>query len=199
MTLIGLDFDNTLVNYDGLFHKLAVEKRLIEKSTPMKKTIIRDYLRSIDKEDEFTILQGEVYGKRILEANGSPGMIEALKHISNSGIKMVLVSHKTQFPYKGPKYDLRKAALKWLEAKDFFNEAGLNWRRDEVHFEASKEDKINKIVKLGCTHYIDDLPEILRMLPNSIKRIHYDPSNLINTPEFSQFNHWSELMQWKLK
>ena len=30
MTLLGLDFDNTLVRYDKLFHQLAVEKGLIE-------------------------------------------------------------------------------------------------------------------------------------------------------------------------
>ena len=29
MTLLGLDFDNTLVRYDNLFHKLALEKGLI--------------------------------------------------------------------------------------------------------------------------------------------------------------------------
>ena len=29
MTLLGLDFDNTLVRYDKLFHKIALEKGLI--------------------------------------------------------------------------------------------------------------------------------------------------------------------------
>ena len=30
MTLLGLDFDNTLVRYDKLFYKVALEKGLIE-------------------------------------------------------------------------------------------------------------------------------------------------------------------------
>ena len=30
MTLLGLDFDNTLVHYDELFHQLAVERKLIK-------------------------------------------------------------------------------------------------------------------------------------------------------------------------
>ena len=36
MTLLGLDFDNTLVCYDKLFHKLALEKGLIDKSIQHK-------------------------------------------------------------------------------------------------------------------------------------------------------------------
>jgi len=46
MTLLGLDFDNTLVRYDTLFHQLALEKGLIKDSLPVDKTAIRDYLRS---------------------------------------------------------------------------------------------------------------------------------------------------------
>ena len=37
MTLLGLDFDNTLVRYDKLFHKLALEKNLIEQEIPANK------------------------------------------------------------------------------------------------------------------------------------------------------------------
>ena len=33
MTLLGLDFDNTLVRYDKLFHQLAVEKGLLYLTT----------------------------------------------------------------------------------------------------------------------------------------------------------------------
>ena len=44
MTLLGLDFDNTIVRYDNLFHKLAIEKGLIEQSVPRDKKAIRDYI-----------------------------------------------------------------------------------------------------------------------------------------------------------
>ena len=67
MTLIGLDFDNTLVCYNKLFHQTALEK-LIDESIPVDKVVIRDYLRRINREEEFTLLQGEVYGSRILDA-----------------------------------------------------------------------------------------------------------------------------------
>ena len=68
MTILGLDFDNTIVTYDKVFHKIALKKLLIEKTIPEDKIAIRNFLRESGREDEFTTLQGEVYGKYILEA-----------------------------------------------------------------------------------------------------------------------------------
>ena len=48
MTLLGLDFDNTLVLYDNLFHQIALEKGLIDHSVAANKIAIRDYLRHKD-------------------------------------------------------------------------------------------------------------------------------------------------------
>ena len=103
MTILGLDFDNTLVCYDRLFYQLALEKNLIDETVPPKKIDIRNSLRSKNLEDEFTILQGEVYGLHILRAEPAEGMIKALEEIHQRGIKMVLISHKTKTPYMGPK------------------------------------------------------------------------------------------------
>ena len=193
MTLVGLDFDNTLVRYDRLFHQLAVEKGLIQKSIPVDKTAIRDYLRDKGQDEEFTLLQGEVYGLRILEAEPAEGMLEALAQLHKRGIPMVLVSHKTRHPYKGPAYDLHQAAWKWLEKFGFFTREKLGWARSEVYFEESKEAKISRIKSLGCTHYIDDLPEILEMLPNSIDRILYDPSKTHKGKLAGKITKWQDL------
>ena len=111
MTLLGLDFDNTLVRYDNLFHSLAVEKSLIDKSMAADKIRIRNYLREQGRDDDFTLLQGEVYGLRILDANPAEGMLNTLVNLKSMGIPMVLVSHKTRFPYKGPQYNLHQAAM----------------------------------------------------------------------------------------
>ena len=178
MTLLGLDFDNTLVRYDKLFHQLALEKNLIDKSLPAEKTLIRDYLRSQGQDEQFTLLQGEVYGLRILEAEPANGMLNALNELHQLGIPMVLVSHKTRTPYKGPPYDLHQAAWSWLEKYGFFDLDGLGWRRNQIFFAESKKEKVAKIESLNCTHYIDDLPEILDILPEKIVKILYDPNSL---------------------
>jgi len=180
MTLLGLDFDNTLVRYDKLFHQLAVEKGLIEKSLPDNKTAIRDYLRSQGQDEQFTLLQGEVYGLRILEAEPAEGMLQALDILQQRGIQMVLVSHKTRTPYKGPAYDLHRAAWNWLEKYGFFAPNGLGWSENQVFFEETKQEKINRIVLQGCSHYVDDLPEILKMIPEGVQRILYAPEKKSN-------------------
>ena len=58
--IIGLDFDNTIVSYDSLFHKVSVEQNLINEIFEVNKIKIRDYLRSVNKEDAWTEMQGYV-------------------------------------------------------------------------------------------------------------------------------------------
>lgn len=193
MTLLGLDFDNTLVCYDKLFHQLALEKSLIKESLPSNKMAVRDYLRSQGKDEEFTLLQGEVYGLRILEAEPAAGMLKTLSELHQRGIPMVLVSHKTRTPYKGPAYDLHQAALSWLEKHGFFAPDSLGWSRDQVFFEESKQAKVRRIETQGCTHYVDDLPEILEMLPSSIQTILYDPNSSHSNHKSLHLTDWSLL------
>ena len=44
MGTIGIDFDNTIVCYHKLFHRLAVERSLIPVSVAVSKCAVRDYL-----------------------------------------------------------------------------------------------------------------------------------------------------------
>ena len=55
MVKIGIDFDNTIVIYDDLFHKIASEENLIPINFPKSKLLIREYLRSKNKDEFFTI------------------------------------------------------------------------------------------------------------------------------------------------
>ena len=193
MTLLGLDFDNTLVHYDKLFHQIALEKGLINQSMVADKVSIRDYLRSQGKEEQFTLLQGEIYGLRILEAEPAKGMLESLKELHRCGISMVLISHKTKTPYKGQKYDLHKAARNWLEKYNLTSKKGLGWSEKNIFFEQTKKKKIERIISLGCTHYIDDLEEILDLLPESIKKIHYNPKGGSKANEVVELRNWEDL------
>ncbi|MAQ88976.1 MAG: hypothetical protein CMM03_03890 [Rhodopirellula sp.] len=190
--LLGLDFDNTLVRYDALFHQLAQEKGLIKDSLPADKTAIRDFLRSQGQDKQFTLLQGEVYGLRILEAEPAEGMLEALDMLQQRGVQMVLVSHKTRRPYTGPAYNLHQAAWSWLDKQGFFTADGLGWSRGQVFFEETKNAKVARIKAEGCTHYVDDLPEILEMLPSSIKGILYDPNNTCEDGLWLKLRAWDD-------
>lgn len=192
--MLGLDFDNTLICYDRLFHQVALEKKLIPALLPPKKQEVRNYLRCQKMEDEWTRMQGEVYGSRIMEAVPFEGMFEALLRLKNTGLEMRLVSHKTRTPYLGQSYDLHQAAQDWLTVHCFYEETGLNWNKDQTFFELTKEEKVRRIVSLGCTHYIDDLPEILEMIPDNITKILFvpDKSGEVKS-EWLFMESWSDL------
>ena len=67
MKIIGLDFDNTLTNYDNLFYETAKDLNLIPDIIKASKVAIRDYLVSINKEQDFTFLQMAVIINRKLQ------------------------------------------------------------------------------------------------------------------------------------
>ena len=156
MTLLGLDFDNTLVRYDKLFYKLALEKGLIEESIAANKITIRNYLRERGQDEEFTLLQGEVYGARILEAEPAEGMLEVLAKLHQRGIPMVLVSHKTQIPYKGPAYNLHEAAQSWLKQYNFLKKTALTGTK-RIYISWRKKKKRSRQLKSLIAHIISTI------------------------------------------
>jgi hypothetical protein len=176
MTLrLGLDFDNTLVSYDRLFLKVALEKGLVPACTPARKNAVRDHLRAAGREEVWTQLQGEVYGTRILEAEPFEGLLPALKRLADHDVTVCIVSHKTRTPYLGDACDLHAAARNWLDSQGFHDTAVLAWPRTQVFFEVSREAKVGRVLAEGCTHFVDDLPEVLELLPASVEKIHFAP------------------------
>ena len=112
------------------------------------------------KEDIFTKMQAEVYGKSIEKAIISDKLVRLLTDLKALNHDIYIISHKTIYPYKGPKYNLREAALKWLAKQPIYgSEKPIN--RQKVYFESTKEQKVERIKSLGIRVYIDDLVEIL--------------------------------------
>src|SRR6266404_4116929 len=62
---IGIDFDNTIACYDGVFHAAALERGLIPADIGRDKNSVRDHLNGAGRNDDFTELQGYVYGGRM--------------------------------------------------------------------------------------------------------------------------------------
>ena len=188
MKLLGIDFDNTIVCYDEAFYLVAYEKGLIPKNIPKTKKSIRDYLRYIDKEDEWTKLQGYIYGSRMDLAKLHPGINDFYKNKKKN--KIFIISHKTIHPYIGPKYNLHEAARNWLEKQTFFNE------NLDIYFEITLQKKLQKIAELKCDFFIDDLPELLteNNFPLNVKKILFDPNNLYTiSTKYQKVNLWKEI------
>lgn len=194
MIRLGLDFDNTLISYDKLFHRVALDKGLISADIPKQKNAVRDSMRERGIEEEWTRLQGEVYGSRILEADPYPSMLATLMQLADKNITMCIVSHKTKFPYLGEPWDLHSAARGWLQKQGFLDSKGLAWSEGQIFFELTKQEKIARILSQGCTHYVDDLPEILDMLPAQVEKILFAPSkDFQGRPEWKRMSLWQEL------
>lgn len=188
---IGIDFDNTIVSYDALFHKVAREQDLVPERTPVNKVAVRDYLRKIGHEDRWTELQGYVYGARMGEASAYPGAIEFMRGCIGAGHALAIISHKTRYPFLGTQYDLHAAARAWVE-KHLSGDGGRLVPQGQVFFELTKEEKLARIGDFACDVFIDDLPEILAApaFPDGARPLLFDPEGhhaLAGTPTFSSW------------
>ena len=165
---IGIDFDNTIISYDKVFNRVGRELGIIPESLERGKEYVRDYLRSHDREEEWTRLQGYVYGTQLSHAEPYPDVNAFIEFCRVNNIPCFIVSHKTQYPYSGERYDLHEAAWEWINAR--------NWGV-EVYFEKTKEDKVKRIRDLDCSIFIDDLPEFLSLpgFPQNTVKILFDP------------------------
>lgn len=191
---IGIDFDNTIVSYDSLFHKVALEQGVIPADTAPSKLAVRDHLRRVGKEAVWTEMQGYVYGARMGEAVGYPGVLEFFRRARRLGIRLSIISHKTRHPFLGPQYDLHSAARGWIESTLARDDEPLI-DRDRVFFELTKEEKLARIASVGCDWFIDDLPEILLApgFPRSARSILFDPDESHAATNLDRVRNWDEL------
>jgi hypothetical protein len=192
--LIGVDFDNTIVCYDEVFYQAAVEKGLIPEDVSINKGSVRDYLRASGKEEAWTELQGVVYGVYIQHAPPFTGVTEFFKRCRKHNIRIYIISHKTRYPFLGKTYDLHDAAHKWLEQNGFYDSETTGLNREQVYFELTKKEKIDRIATVGCNYFIDDLPEFLKEpeFPEGVVRILFDPNN-----HYPVNNNFLRSISWK--
>ena len=194
--MIGIDFDNTIVCYDDVFARVAVELGLVPPEFATSKTAIRDHLRAAGQEDRWTELQGTIYGPRMPDAPPFPGVIEFFAACRAAGMPVAIVSHRTRFPYLGERHNLHAAARDWLARHGFHDPAGIGLPIDRVFFEETKEAKLARIAEVGCTHFIDDLPELLahRLFPRHVRRILFDPrGEHVLIPGVDPASSWGQL------
>lgn len=176
---LGIDLDNTIVCYDELFQRLAVEQNLCPPDVSPTKTAVRDHLRATGREPLWTRLQGEVYGPSMHRATPFPGVEQFLRKCRSRGVPVAIVSHRSRYPYAGEQHDLHLSALNWLRARGFHAPGGPALAEDRVFLEHSKHEKLARIAALDCTHFIDDLPELLTdaAFPEGVEQILFDPND----------------------
>ena len=189
---LGVDFDNTIVCYDDVFHRLALAEGLIPSSVPCDKTSVRNFLRAAGREDRWTAMQAVVYGERMPEARPFPGVLDFFAACAGRELRVSIISHRTRQPIVGEPCDLHAAAFRWLEANGFVDLVSL----EAIHFLETRAEKIARVAESGCTHFIDDLPEFLAepLLPPALRRILFDPARAIRSkPGLTIVASWPDM------
>jgi hypothetical protein len=190
---IGVDFDNTVADYEGVFHAAALERGLIDAALPKDKNAVRDFLNGSGRKDDFTALQGYVYGSRMELARPYPGVADFVAAARADGHDLFIVSHKTRHPLLGPQYDMHEAARGFLHDSKLASDDAIAVSR--IFFEATKEAKVTRAAELNVDVFIDDLPEILLMpgLPERCRRILFAPDGTAAAGGFEVCRSWSDI------
>src|SRR5271156_2430469 len=95
---IGIDFDNTIIDYDAVFLASAKDRRLVDRSFVGSKRMVRDSIRlRAGGEVAWRQLQGYVYGTGIADASLFDGADAFLKRCQAESHAVFIVSHKTEF------------------------------------------------------------------------------------------------------
>jgi hypothetical protein len=194
--VIGVDLDNTIISYDSLFHRLAVERGLVEISAPARKKWIRDRIRELPEGDiAWQELQAEAYGPRIGEAEVFEGVAEFFERVRAVGARAFVVSHKTEHASHGDtSVSLRVAAMGFMRDRGLL--AHLDNGESDVFFASTRAGKCAQIGALNCSIFIDDLIETFEeaAFPSNVHKVLFDPAHL--SPANTGIDHlgtWNEI------
>lgn len=195
--LIGVDFDNTLVTYEQVFRDVAIARGLIDPDFAGTKQEIRDHIRLLpDGELAWQRLQGFVYGKGIAKAQMFQGADDFLRRARAKDLPVVVVSHKTEYGHYDPdRVNLRESARAWMRTNGFFASSGFGIPAENVFFEGSRAEKLERIARLGCTYFIDDLEEVLEDpdFPAGISRILFSQSKPVRAAPYTVCTSWRQI------
>ena len=190
---VGIDVDNTIICYDKAFASLANKKGFDVPSSASKQEV-KAWFHQQDLHEEFTILQGQVYGKFISMAHIFEGVLHFIADASIQNHQLYLVSHKTKYPIKGEQVDLHEAAINFLSQQNIVcDQKPIAIPFDNVYFEQTLESKVQKIADLNLDFFIDDLLVVLthEKFPETSRPIWFSSETACNkNPQIQRCKSW---------
>jgi len=203
--VVGVDFDNTIIDYGDLFFRAAVAEGLCSDSAQVQqpgvvaKADVRQQVRALtDGEEKWQLVQSIVYSQELVHARLFAGVAEFLRLCQQHELVVYVISHKTEVPVSPavPAVNLRQAALDWLERQGVLEPAiGFLIPRQHVFFHATRQKKLASIRRQQCDYFVDDLPEVLADpgFPASTERILFSPHREGAPPEMTTCASWHEI------
>jgi hypothetical protein len=191
--IIGLDFDNTIVNYDQVLEKLVRPLGIIY--TNQGREFVREKVRStVEGDIAWQQIQALMYGPEIMDAKPMKGVLDFLKFCMCENICVKIISHKTEYSTLGQStISLRSAALNWLAENRFFDSYGIEPKN--VYFASSQKEKIKEISRSEVSLYVDDLDEILTspLFPSNVQKILISPTGSLITRPYKVITSFDDL------
>jgi hypothetical protein len=152
---IGLDLDNTIVNYVPAFSIVAKKLGLEIESQGIG---FREALKS-EGNEVWQLFQSMLYTEGLTFAEPAPGLFDFLRFSRAHLIDVSIVSHKTTHtPKRFGRKDLREPALRWLA--DFKIVPQLV-DANRVRFCTTRAAKIRAIGESNFDWFVDDLEPVL--------------------------------------
>ena len=202
MRRIGVDFDNTIACYDVVFLKVTHDMGYLLDQLDLTKLQVKQCILELNEgELLWQKIQGQVYGKYMHQATIYPGFIEFLWLSKLHGDEIYIVSHKSEYGhFDQGKTNLRNAAQTWIKenlVKGTFGKAFSE--SNQIYFEPTREDKINRINEIECDIFIDDLQEVFdeNNFPERTEKILFTPNRSIELPIANkQFDTWHNIKEY---
>ena len=175
--LIGLDLDNTVIDYSTAYRQVARSVGLPPNVTTRKG--VRDLLRrSSTDDDEWQRFQSVLYTTGLDAATPAPGLDQLAEVCRRRGIGVSIISHKTaQGPERFGSPDLRRPARAWMRKHGLFD---FLLSESDVTFHATAKAKVAQIAAVQPTIFVDDLREILNRpgFPRTTMPVLYQENSL---------------------
>ena len=163
---IGIDLDNTIINYENSFKKYLKDQNIYLRKVDKNK--VKNLIKKNLKIKNWTESQEEIYGKYIKFAKPYTYFKFFENFVLKNNFKLYIISHKTKNNEFSKKYNLHKISIKWIK-KNF------NVKNYKIFFLNTVDKKIDKINKINPDYFIDDLSQILldKKLSKKINKIYF--------------------------
>ena len=194
---IGLDLDNTVIDYTPAYRAIAalvgLQKEFVDRGS------IRPLLRKSDDDDmEWQRFQALLYTDGLTFAQPAAGLSDFLNLCATLNVRVFIVSHKTATtPVQLGARDLRGPALAWLLNHGIVPGCV---QEDDVYFCSTRAEKVQTIAAIGCEVFVDDLIEVLDHpdLPKDIMRflcqldapVFDSPASAVQPANFTSLTTW---------
>lgn len=160
-TRIGIDLDNTLVDYQRAYFVLA-EKFGVSTGESPRDDVRRALRRNPPDDTKWQEFQSLLYTDGLRFASPAPGVLRFLLRCRLRGVGVIIVSHKSEAtPRRFGGIDLRTPAREWLRKHQIIPSL---IGESSVIFCDSQEEKVKKILDLELDVFVDDLPEVVEQI-----------------------------------